>query len=245
MVLFLATVGMVCVLYGVAVMAVGSGTWFFAFWFVVGVVLLAFAGALRVGWWDTLSLAGRRTVVVLACAALVVYAGTLGLQAKDFNDRGEPSLDFIIVPGAQIRGDQPSAVLKLRLDSAYDYLVANEGTTCIVSGGQGPNEEMPEADAMASYLAARGIDPARIVIENASANTMENIENSMAFFDPATARVGIVTNNFHVFRSVAHAHKAGVVNVCGIAAPSNPFYLPNNMTRESLSIIKNFALGKI
>ena len=136
-------------------------------------------------------------------------------------------------------------MLAYRLEAAYGYLVANPDTRCIVSGGQGPNEPEPEAHVMARYLMARGISGDRIIIEDASANTAENIMNSLAFIDPANDRVGIVTNNFHVFRGCAIARKKGIANVSGISAESSPWFLPNNLLRESCGITKDFVFGNI
>lgn len=245
MVVALAIIGVACALYGVAVMMVGSGMWFFAFWYVIAAVFLAAAWAVHAGWWEGLPVTARRAIGAVVGVMLVAYVATLGLQMKDFSDEGEPDLDYLIVLGAQVRDDGPSMVLRYRLDAAYDYMVANEGTTCIVSGGQGPNEPAPEADIMAAYLVGRGIDPSRIIRESASESTEQNIANSMAFFDPSADRVGIVTNNFHVFRGTTLARKAGIAHVCGIAAPSSPFFLPNNMTRESLGIAKGFLTGAL
>ena len=61
----------------------------------------------------------------------------------------------------------------------------------------------------------------------------------------AGKRVGIVTNNFHVFRSVAIARKQGLADVCGIAAPSTAFYLPNNLFREVFGITKDALWGNL
>lgn len=245
MVTFLAFVGAACLLYGVAVMLVGSGTWFFAFWLASGAVALCASVAVQLGWWAALPSVTRLVVLAAIGLMFAVYAVTLGLQTKDFGAKDEPDLDFIVVLGAQVREDGPSLVLRYRLDAACDYLNANPRTRCIVSGGQGPNEPAPEADVMADYLLARVIDPARIVRERESVNTVQNIANSMTLLNPATDRVGIVTNNFHVFRSLALARKAGLAHVCGIAAPSSPFFLLNNMTRESLGITKDFLSGNL
>lgn len=241
----LTIAGVVFLLYGVAVMMVGSGTWFFAFWFVLGAVFLGAAWAVHAGWWESMPVVGRRAIEVVVCVLLVGYVVTLGMQLKDFGDKGEPDLDYIIVLGAQVRDDGPSTVLRFRLETAYDYLSENERTMCIVSGGQGFNEPRAEADVMAEYLIERGIDAKRIIREDKAVNTVQNIENSMAFFDPASARVGIVTNDFHVFRGTKLAEKAGIEYVCGIAAPSSAPYLPNNMTRESLGIAKDFLTGNL
>ena len=66
----------------------------------------------------------------------------------------------------------------------------------------------------------------------------------MALMEPGSS-VGVVTNNFHVFRSVRIAQELGISDVCGIAAPSNPWYLPNNLLREFLGVCKDFAAGNI
>ena len=67
----------------------------------------------------------------------------------------------------------------------------------------------------------------------------------MAFIDPNTDQVGIVTNNFHVFRGTAIAHKQGIAYAYGIAAPSNCWYLPNNLLYETFGISKDFLKGNL
>lgn len=110
-------------------------------------------------------------------------------------------LDYIIVLGAQVRKDGPSPVLKYRLDKAVEYLNENPDTVCIVSGGQGSNEPWTEAEGMAQYLQEKGIDTARILTEDQSQTTEQNITNSKMLMKEG-ASVGIVTNNFHVFRAL-------------------------------------------
>lgn len=241
----LIVIGIACIVYGVMVMMIGSGTWFFAFWYALGALVLAAAWFCISGRWEALPAIARHVVEGVVVLLLVGFAATQVLIMQDFNDEGEPDLDYIVVLGAQVHEWGPSVVLQHRLDAAYDYLQQNERTVCIVSGGQGFNEYAAEADVMAAYLADRGIDPSRIIIENRAGNTQENIAFSMQFFDPAQDRVGIVTNNFHLFRGMRIARKAGIVNVCGIAADSNPLYLPNNMVRESLGLAKDFLEGNI
>lgn len=240
-----AILGVVCILYGVLVMSLASGTWFFAFWYGLGAVFLALGALMFTGLWDALpgvvrTIAKGVAVVVVAC-----FLVTQAFIVQGFNDRGEDDLDYLIVLGAQMRDDGPSRVLAFRLDAAYDYLEKNPGTVCIVSGCQSFNELVSEADGMAAYLEAKGIDPTRIIREDQARNTNENIANSMAFFDPETARVGIVTNNFHVYRGVRMAQRQGIVHACGIAAYSEPLFLPNNLARESLSLAKAFVLGQL
>lgn len=237
--------GIASIAYGVLVLSIRSGTWFFAFWLVLGALLLIAAFAMRFGWLKDLPFAVRVSAGIVACLLLAGLAVTQAYIIVEFDDRGEDDLDCIVVLGAQVLDDGPSVVLKHRLDTACDYLERNPETRCIVSGGQGPNEQVPEADVMARYLIKRGIDPDRITIEDRSSNTKENMEFSAALLDPGADRIGIVTNNFHLFRSLALARKAGYANACGIAAPSNIGMMPNNLARESLGIAKDFLAGNL
>ena len=245
MAIALAICGIASILYGAHIMLIGSGTWFFAFWYAFGAVLLLAALGMHLGWWKAMPAIARRTTGIIVAVLLASFLVTQACIFTEFDDQGEDSLDCIVVLGAQVHESGPSVVLKHRLDTARDYLERNPGTRCIVSGGQGANEHAPEADVMAAYLIEQGIDPDRIAIENRSSNTKENMGFSAALLDPARDRVGIVTNNFHVFRAIALARKAGYAHATGIAAPSNLDVLPNNLVRESLGLAKDLLAGNL
>ena len=87
------------------------------------------------------------------------------------------------------------------------------------------------------HLKEQGIDASRILLEDKSLNTEQNMEYSKALIKDG-ASVGIITNDFHLFRAKQIARKYGLDNICGIAAKSTPVYLPNNMLREFLAEIK-------
>ena len=123
------------------------------------------------------------------------------------------------------------------LDETILYLNENPETVCIVAGGQGKNEPYSEAYGMAQYLMQNGIDKDRILLEDQSKTTEENLRYSRKFL-PEGAKVGIITNDFHMFRALQIAQKQGLSDVCGIAADSTKFYLPNNMLREYFAEIK-------
>ena len=241
----LIIIGIACALYGVSVMMIGSGTWFFAVWYALGAAFIVVGVAVQAGWWQALPTIVKRGVEIVAAVVLCVVLVTQVFIFRDFNDTGEPGLDYLIVLGAQVHEQEPSAVLAYRLDAAYDYLMENEGTLCIVSGGQGPNEPAPEAHIMADYLIRRGLPAERIIQEDRSLNTAQNIANCKKLIDSDHDRIGLVTNNFHLFRSLSIARKAGMENVSGIAAYSTPGYLPNNLLRESFSIVKDVVCGNM
>lgn len=227
----------VCLIYGMIVGAVGSGTLFFVVWLGLGFVFILFAIAAKIGLWGKLPKVLRRLVIGMGCVGLLFFGVVEACILSGFCQRGEKNLDYIIVLGAQVYQNGPSAVLKFRLDEAIEYLNENPDTICIVSGGQGYNEPFAEALGMAAYLEENGIADERIILETESENTEQNIINSMKLMEEE-ASVGIVTNDFHVFRAVQIAKEQGLENVCAIAAESKKFYLPNNMLREFLAVIK-------
>lgn len=148
------------------------------------------------------------------------------------------NLDCIIILGAQIRGKRVSEALKRRLDRGLRYLQENPGTFCIVSGGQGKGEDISEAAAMAEYLMACGIEKERICLESESRNTNENLEKSMLFLQrKKKEKVGVVTNNFHIYRSMKLAGRVGYRKIYAIPASCNPVMFLNYMVREFFALI--------
>ena len=231
--------------YGILVRSIGSGTRFFMVWLALGAGSLLCAALAYFDVWKKLP-----AFVKLILAVLFVFAAALFLIVEIqivgcFHEKPEKNLDFLIIPGAQIYDHGPSVVLRYRLDQACEYLEDNPGTICIVSGGQGCNEPYPEAVGMRDYLTGKGIPGSRILLETEAKNTQENMKYSQELFDPEKDRVGIVTNNFHVYRACALARKSGIRHVHGISAASTPLYLPNNMLREFLGVVKDRACGNI
>lgn len=234
-----------CILYGICVLATNSGTGFFLIWIFLGVICLFLALASKLGLWKKLPKRIRRICWILMSLGMFVFLLTEGFILSGFSAKGQKNLDYVIVLGAQVYENGPSAVLKYRLDAAYEYLENNPDTICIVSGGQGYNEPFPEAEGMKNYLVQKGIASERILEESTSRNTIENISNSMQFLDAANDSVGIVSNNFHVFRAVGIAKKQGIVHAEGVAADTHWFYLPNNMFREFFGVVKDTLKGNM
>lgn len=153
--------------------------------------------------------------------------------------------DYVIVLGAQVRGRTPSYNLARRLDVAYDYLMENPHTIAILSGGKGSGEDISEAQAMAEYLREKGVPPERMLLEDRSTNTDENIRFSRELMDSQDASVVLATNRFHVFRSIGIAKKQGLTNVEGLGAGIMWFTIPNLYLREAIAILKYAACGQI
>lgn len=236
-------VGILCALYCLALAITGgTGTWFFLIWGIMGVAFTLW-GIFRGRIWHAMPHWLNITAGTLFLLMLAVFLFTEGCIISGFSKNTDKELDYIVVLGAQLKTTGPSRVLQYRLDMAYEYLTAHPDTKVIVSGGQGSNEPASEARGMCDYLVKRGIEPDRIILEDKSVNTEQNIRFSKDFLQADTDKVGIVSNNFHVFRAVKLAKAAGYRNVVGIAAPATAFYLPNNMLREFFGVVKDFLMG--
>lgn len=231
--------------YGMTIMLTWSGTWFFAVWYVLGALAFALGMLLHTGAWEHIPLLARRIAGGIGALALVALVVTQALVIGSFNATSDDDADYVIVLGAQVHPTGPSVVLQYRLDTAYDYLIAHPEAKCIVSGGKGTNEVAPEAEIMASYLENRGIGSERILKEDRSRTTVENIRFSSEYLDPTEDRILIVSNNFHMFRALSIARKQGLEHASGLAAPSRAWYLPNNMFRETFGIIKDSVCGNM
>ncbi|MCM1569915.1 MAG: YdcF family protein [Roseburia sp.] len=239
--------GALCLLYCLAIgLFMGYGTSFFLIWGVMaagfGIIsfLLSRPGLLR-----RLPRWLRWSFRIFGIIGLVLFVGTEGVILKDFGKQGQPSADYVIVLGAQWKESGPSYVLKKRLDAAVDYLKKNPDAKVIVSGGKGGNEPIPEAEGMYGYLVGAGINQERILQENTSHNTYENLRNSGMLLDRRSDKVLVVTNNFHIFRSLGIAKKMGYEHVDGLAAGSYPAMLPNNLLREFFGVWKDILAGNM
>lgn len=146
-------------------------------------------------------------------------------------------LKYIIILGAQIRGKDITGSLKRRLDKGLRYLQENPETLCIVSGGKGKGEDISEAEAMADYLKSCGIEDKRIYLEDSSTTTWENLEFSKRFIENLEKdKIGIVSNNFHIYRAMKMAGILGYKKVFALAATTNMVLFPNYMVREFFAL---------
>ena len=230
--------------YGVFIANVNSGTRFYLVWIVLGVFCIFLVVAAARHWWSRLPkvLKGIFLGIVILCGVLFLVVE--GCILSRFSEKQEREYNYLLVLGAQVKNNGPSVVLQYRLDTAIDYLKEHPETVCIVSGGKGANEPLTEAEGMKAYLIQNGISEERILKEEESLKTYQNIRNSRALI-PEAASVGIVTNNFHMFRALKIAKKQGLSDFGGLAAGSKPFYLPNNMLREFFGVVKDFLMGNL
>lgn len=207
----------------------------------VALIIVYFHFVRRRGW----RIAAVIVLVICLLAFGVIEAPIVSAARTDAPD----DVEYIVVLGAGLHGDVPSLSLTDRLEGALAWLEAHPDCVAVVSGGQGPGETMTEGEAMGVWLEARGIDPARIIVEDRAASTWENLENSFALIrerggDP-DGNCAIVTSEYHLYRAKAMAAKLGV-ECYGVAARTSwPTLMLNYFIREGFAVTYYRLTGEI
>ncbi|MFI2351790.1 YdcF family protein [Streptomyces sp. NPDC019443] len=158
-------------------------------------------------------------------------------------------LDYVIVLGSGlIGGKRVPPLLASRLErgrAVWEGQATLHGSSpiLITSGGQGPDEDLPEAHAMAQYLVDRGFPEDRILREDKSRTTEENLLYSKAIMERFSPdyRCAVVTNNFHAFRSALVARDTGVRGQV-LGSPTARYFLPSATLREFTAIVMSRKL---
>lgn len=175
-------------------------------------------------------------------AALYIWLGYEISRGQQETATGEN--DYVIILGAKVKpGGVPSLSLKNRLDASATYLQQYPHTTAIVTGGQGHDEDRTEASVMRDYLIAAGVDAARILEEDKSTSTYENLLFAKALLPEDTTAVTIVSNDFHLRRATLLASKLGFEADVIPAATPKSVELKSNI-RERAALLKTFLLQK-
>ena len=188
----------------------------------------------------------RIVSVVLVLGALVVGV-TEGLVIHASYGDPDKSCAYMVVLGAKVRDDGPSVSLWDRIYGARNYLMEHPDVIAVVSGGQGPDEPMTEAQCMYDALVAMGISPDRIWLEDKASSTWENLNFSLNLIEEKTGtrptEIGVLSSEYHLFRASLFA-KACDVGFIGIPAKtSRTSQLINHCMREVAGVCHYILLG--
>ncbi|WP_166243032.1 ElyC/SanA/YdcF family protein [Paenibacillus turpanensis] len=210
------------------------------FWCTLGAFLLL----MRRIPWDKVPVL-KRIVVAGGMLFLVSFLMIefLVISEYDCAEGDRQKVDYVIVLGAGLRGDQVSNTLKHRLDTSLSYLQSNPNVPVLLSGGQGPGETRTEAAAMKEYLLRKGLDSERITMEDRSTSTEENLAFSKVILSEKGIQapsILLVTSDFHMFRSKMISKAHGFTTL-GLSSPTPALVRINYMLREYFAVI-NTAL---
>ena len=143
------------------------------------------------------------------CIAFAVYAIVISI-IMIIAMKIKPADDATaIILGAQVKPWGASRLLKQRIVAAERFLTAHPGAKAIASGGQGPNEPMSEAECIRQFLIKDGFAEDRIVLEDRSVNTEQNLRYSIALLKENNpgSNIAIVSDSYHQLRARIAARK--------------------------------------
>lgn len=149
-------------------------------------------------------------VSLLVTAIIIAEIPILNTSTK----REKANSPYCIVLGAAVHGDSPSLVLWERIQAAYDFLSQNPESIAILSGGQGPGENISEAQCMFENLMEMGIPRERLFLEDRSTSTIENILFSHDIIEelsPGTKDFTIISSETHLYRACLAAQELGFI----------------------------------
>ena len=188
----------------------------------------------------------RVFTVILILGLLVVGITEAVIIHASFGNPKE-TVEYMVVLGAKVNRDGPSVSLWDRICGAYEYLEEHPDVIAIVSGGQGTDEPITEAECMYRELVNLGIDPKRIWIEDNATSTWENLNFSLDLIEEKTGvrpvKLGVLSSEYHLFRASLFA-KACNVEFVGIPARTSRLsQMINHFMREVAGVWHYLILG--
>jgi len=211
-----------------------------------GILLALFSGLFK----QHLPRIYKWTSRILVCVALIfsviILAACIQISAESRADSDTPEDATLVVLGCALSPSDhttPSLMLSRRLQAALSYLQSHPDSVCVVSGGQGDDENISEALSMYTWLTERGIDAGRIIMEDQSLRTAENLAYTSDIINAQglSKDVLIVTDTFHQFRAKYYARQCGLTPYS--LSASTPFALEAFFwLRETVAVVQQFWL---
>ena len=254
-----AALAFVFLIYGIAVVFIlGTGHWFNFIWIIGAVALMILSFLFS----NHSKLPGViKAILGLAILACLVNFGIFTYRAA-LRAAAEPNQDarWVVVLGAKVNGTAPSVEFQARLEKTAAFISAAdlskmassksdpiELAKIITTGGQGEDEGAAEGDVAARVLTSLGISQDRIIVENKSSSTQENlrfakeliIAQGGTVYDP----VLVVSSGFHLYRAEKLAWAEGYENVSGLGSTGLAVLIPHYYVREYAAYIKEATLG--
>lgn len=176
-------------------------------------------------------------IILVVIFQIIIYSFPLTSKPK--------KSDAILILGCSLRGETPSVFLTERTKQGAKLFKKGYGEYIIVSGGKGVNEDISEAEGMRRILINEGVDEHRIILEDNSKNTAENIEfSSKIIREKGFKDVIIVSNDFHLRRASILAYKNKVQATYSGVFVNNYWYLEfYGGLREMPAIVKDLIFN--
>lgn len=176
-------------------------------------------------------------VLLAAGTAAAVFSGTKIIKSA-LNAPLPGRESTVVVLGCRVYDSGPSRMLLSRIGAAESFLKENPDAVCILSGGQGDDEPIAEAACMFEELTRRGVSPERLIIEDRSESTRENLAFSLEIIKEKRLPedLTLVTNEYHQCRASMIAESLGC-KAYAVSAPSQRILLPTYFVREIFGVL--------
>jgi len=240
---FLIIAGSVFCIYGIIILGI---LWFYGlfnyFFLCLGLLTLALGLS-----WDKFSKKSKKVITGLIIALSLVFCCVEGVIISHAVKQPVKNADYIMILGCKVNANGPSVDFRARIEATYRYLIDNPETMVIATGGQGSDERMSEALCAKNYLIDKGISEDRILMEDKSTNTVENLRFTREILenrgeDVEECSVVISSASYHLCRAEFIAGKQGYGNVYGIGSNGLVILMPHYYTREFFAFVKDFVV---
>lgn len=189
-------------------------------------------------------------LLTLVFVGIFCFCALEGISLGGAHDeiKGDPQV--MVILGCQVKPWGPSVLLQDRLDKALDYLRDHPDMTVVVSGGQGKDEHISEAQCMYEYLTAHGVEGEHILLEDRSHNTWQNLNYSLDLLGEkgydTTADIMVASNGWHLARvRMLYDRIYSSDYLSTLAAPTS--HAPSRLKmyiREPIGLVKSFLLDR-
>lgn len=218
-----------------------AGMGIFTFLFLIVIFWNKIAGSFR----SNSIFRGISIFICLMALIFIVLAVIISVKmisaAENYPPDGKTA---VIVLGCKVRGETPSLMLNKRIMAAYEFLDKNPEAVCIASGGQGNDELISEAECIRRVLVENGISSDRIIMEDRSVSTEENIRFSFEKIreNNIEGSVTVVTDIYHQYRASIIAENYGT-KTYAVSARTSLWLLPTYWLREIFGVMYQFVFG--
>lgn len=208
---------------------------------IIALIILQTFGPRLLPDWSVILLSIPTTIAIYF---FVVFWNFLSISLLYQFNQPKYNQDYVIVLGAGlINGEKVTPLLAKRIDRAIQFYHEQSEETLsppqlLMSGGQGPDEKVPESQAMRDYALEQGIPDEDIIMEAQSTNTLENMKFSKEIMErekPTGYHAIFTSNNYHIFRAGMYAEEVGL-KIDGIGSKTARYYLPNAFLREFIAV---------
>ena len=184
-----------------------------------------------------------RVVIVLVCAFVVALGVTIVVTGAM---RRDSSVDTVCVLGLAVDGEELPKDLVLRLDTAAAYHADHPDAVFVLTGGNSDDPFQTEAAYMQRYLASHGFEGAsdKLIVEPQAKTTVENFVYTAQLVDK-TSPLGVITNDYHIFRASKIAKKQGYTQIRPLPAPSSPALYLENVLWETVCTVFTALQGNL